>query len=96
MVYKYFADMGVMFSNMRRVLKDGAPFVLVVGGNKTTLGGQTYTVDTPTMLARIAEQRGFAVRQIRPLDTYHRFDIHHANSIRTEKMLVLEAERHVH
>lgn len=79
-----------MFEQVSRLLRTGAPFALVVGRNKTQLGTRTFTIDTPRLLASLAEEKGFFIEEVLELDTYQRFDVHRANSIRSEALLVLK------
>uniref|UniRef100_UPI0018E217E8 hypothetical protein n=1 Tax=Kamptonema formosum TaxID=331992 RepID=UPI0018E217E8 len=58
LLYKYLADMAVMFGEVGELLGAGAPFALVVGRNKTVLGGRSFTIDTPDLLALLAVDRG--------------------------------------
>ena len=87
--YKYFKEMGMMFENVRNTLKIGAPFVLVVGYNKTKLGNKEFVINTPNLLVSVAQKYNFKLQEIINLETYRRFDIHQNNSIRSEKMIVL-------
>jgi site-specific DNA-methyltransferase (cytosine-N4-specific) len=91
LTYQYCRDMGHMFSQAHGLLKPRAPFALVVGINKTILGGKEFVINTPELLASLAEQNGFIVDDLIELNTYHRFDIHQANSIRSEVLLILRA-----
>lgn len=91
LTYQYCRDMGRMFSQTHSLLKPHAPFALVVGINKTSLGGKEFVINTPELLASLAEQNGFTMDEVIELDTYHRFDIHQANSIRSEVLLILRA-----
>lgn len=38
LLYRYFVGMSQVFSSLRPLMKDGAPFALIVGGNHTVLG----------------------------------------------------------
>jgi len=91
LVYKYLRDMADMFGNLGHMLDPGTPFALVVGRNTTTLGGRTYTVNTPELLALVAEDNGFELQETMELDTYPRYDVHQANSIRSETLVILRA-----
>ncbi|MCI0711941.1 MAG: site-specific DNA-methyltransferase [Chloroflexi bacterium] len=88
-LYKYFSDMAEGFDEVRKLLKPNAPYALVVGTNKTTLGGTSYIIDTPRFLVDIALSREFRLDEIIELDTYHRYDIHSTNSIRSESLILL-------
>lgn len=68
MLRRYFYDMDSVLSEMRRVLRPGGACVFVLG--KSIIGGQE--VDTPSVVARLAEDRGFVhigtrYRQVNPL-----------------------------
>jgi len=65
---KFFYDMDTVMREIHRVLRTGGACVLVVG--KSTLG--SHVVNTPAILARIAQQIGFKhlgtrFRQVNPL-----------------------------
>lgn len=64
LVYKYFTEMKSMFINVRSMMKPSGLYGLVVGHNKTTLGGTEYNIDTPYLLAVLAQQCGWANRRI--------------------------------
>lgn len=91
LVYKYLSDMALMFRQVHQLLRRGAPFALIVGRNKTRLGGKTLIIDNPRLLALLAEYNGFAVRETIELNTYQRFDIHQLHSIRSETLVILRA-----
>ena len=90
LVYKYLVNMAVMFEQVSRLLRTDAPFALVIGRNKTRLGTRDFVIDTPRLLTSLAEQKGFLVGETLQLDTYQRFDVHKANSIRSETLLILK------
>lgn len=96
LLYWYLADMGSMFCSVRSALRDGADYALVVGTNSTVLRGRRVVIDTPSLLTDVAQSRGWALREAIPLDTYHRYDIHRNNSIRSETLLLLRAENAPH
>lgn len=89
LAYRYFTDSHKVLSNVARVLRTGGTFALVVGVNQTTLGGQTFTIDTPTLIADVAESVGWSKVGDEEFDTYQRYDIHQANSIRSERLITL-------
>lgn len=89
-VYRYFSDMKIMFENVYTMLKKDGLYALVVGHNQTTLGGRLFDLDTPTYLKMIAEESGFeAIKDIK-LDVYKRYDLHKANSINSERLIILK------
>lgn len=91
LLYKYLGDMAEMFNQVRQLLEPGTPYALVVGRNTTTLGGKTYTIDTPHLLALVADENGFELQEAVELETYQRYDVHQSNSIRTESLVILRA-----
>lgn len=90
LLYKYFFEMSQMFSSVRGVLKDGARFCLVVGYNKTNIGG-SQIIDTPQLLAEEAKQQGFKLEKIIPLETYQRYGLHAKQAITGEALIILKA-----
>jgi site-specific DNA-methyltransferase (cytosine-N4-specific) len=90
LVFNYFTQMAEMFPAVRGQMKKGGRFALLVGSNKTTLSGEQIHIDTPSLLASVAESRGWAVDEMLAFETYQRFDIHRKNSIRAEELLILK------
>lgn len=91
LVYKYLSDMAPVFAEVHQLLRKGACFVLIIGQNKTRLGGRWHTIDNSRLLTLLAEDRGFELLESIELNTYQRFDMHRLNSIRSENMIVLRA-----
>lgn len=90
LTWRYFVDMSQVFANLASALPSGTPVALVIGVNRTTLGGTRFEVDTPTLLADIAGHLGFRITEDRSMDTYPRYDAHRRNSISAERLIVLE------
>lgn len=88
-VYRYFRDLALAFQNLHDVVRKGGSAAFVVGRNTTTLGETEYVIDTPHLLGAVAESNGWQVTESIDLDTYPRYDVHQANSIRTEQMILL-------
>jgi len=91
LLYRYFAGMAASFRGVRSVMSEGAPYVLVVGGNHTVLDGRRFDIDTPAHLASLAEANGWRTREILPLQTYQRYGYHMSNAVVSEAMVILEA-----
>lgn len=89
LVYKYFAEMKAMFTNVKPMLKQNGLYGLVVGHNKTTLGGTEYCIDTPYLLAVLAEDCGWKVEELFPLQTYKRYGLNAKNAINKETLVIL-------
>jgi site-specific DNA-methyltransferase (cytosine-N4-specific) len=89
LVYKYLGDMASMFESVREVIRPGGRYALLVGRNTTCLRKEEVTIDTPELLAGVAESRGWAVEEALTFDTYQRYDVHQENSIREEVLLLL-------
>jgi hypothetical protein len=92
LVYKYLADMAEMFASVRTVIKPKGRYALLVGRNATTLRGDEILIDTPKLLAEIAESRGWQVEEMLSFETYRRYDVHQSNSIREEVLVVLRRD----
>lgn len=82
--------MSQMFNNVHRMLKDGAKYCLVVGYNKTNIGGE-QKIDTPQLLAEEAKLQGFKLEEIVPLETYQRYGLHAKQAITGEALIILKA-----
>lgn len=92
LVYQYLVDMKQTFRETHAVLKGDSRYALIVGRNTTTLGGDEYLIDNPTLLSEIATETGYSIDDRIELDAHHRFDMHNSNhSIDTEQLLVLKA-----
>jgi hypothetical protein len=89
LIYKYFVDMKMMFKSVASVLRPGASFALVVGPNKASFGSRTFLIETPALLASVAEKVGYEVADVVNLDAYQRFGLHQKNGIKSEKLLIL-------
>ncbi|MGD0423082.1 MAG: DNA methyltransferase [Candidatus Bathyarchaeia archaeon] len=92
LLYKYLCDMKAVFGQVKSMVLPHGYFALVVGRNRTRLGGREYLIDTPVFLAEISKQIGFGKVLWEELDTYPRYDRHRLNSIRSEVLLVLSNE----
>jgi site-specific DNA-methyltransferase (cytosine-N4-specific) len=89
-VYRYFAGMKQAMTSARKYLRNGGWLAFIVGPNRTTLGGETFVIDTPALLAATGEHIGLQVVEIHELNTYSRYDVHSRNSIRKERLLVMK------
>ena len=92
LAYKYFSDMSSMFQSVRQILKSGGTYALLVGRNSTRLKGEQVSIDTPRLLAIIAESVGWHIKEMLPFETYQRYDVHQSNSIREEMLVVLRSQ----
>jgi len=50
LLYRYFNDMLQTFDTVRSIVKKDGFYCLIVGTNKTTLGGTQFIIDTPRLL----------------------------------------------
>lgn len=92
LLYRYFSDMKKMFRNVYSMMKPMAKYALVVGNNKTTIGGRLHVIDTPALLAQIASNSGWRVIELLPLQTYQRYGLHAKNAITRETLILLEKD----
>jgi site-specific DNA-methyltransferase (cytosine-N4-specific) len=91
LLYKYLSEMAETFDAVRKLLRQGGRYALVVGNNTTRLRGKVRVINTPELLALIGEARGWHLEEVTTLDTYPRYDIHQRNSIETERLLLFQA-----
>lgn len=89
LLYRYFSDMQQAFVSVSRVMKKRAPFALIVGHNHTVLGGRRFDIDTPDLLAKLAQSVGWVLETQTKLQTYQRYGVHCGNAIECETLLVL-------
>ena len=89
LLYRYLASMRDCVRAVRDVMRPGAPFALIVGHNHTVLGGIRYDIETPTHLAALAEDVGWTVEELLPLQTYRRYGYHVSNAVRNETLVIL-------
>lgn len=90
LLYQYFVEMQNMFKNVKNNLKKDAFYLLIVGTNKTTLGGTKFIIDTPVLLGDVAKSQGWKLINVTPLQTYKRYGINAKNSVNEEKLLILK------
>jgi site-specific DNA-methyltransferase (cytosine-N4-specific) len=89
LLYRYFSDMKNMFLNVYSMLIEDGSFALVVGHNKTTIGGTTYNIDTPKLLSVLAVECGWTISELTQLQTYKRYGINSKNSINIETLIIV-------
>lgn len=89
LLVRYFRDMRDVFATAHAKVRSNGRFAMVAGPNRTTLSGHTLVIDTPQLLATVAESVGWKVEESLALDAYQRFDLHRQNSITTERLVVL-------
>jgi hypothetical protein len=89
LVYKYLVDMAQMFKSVKKVIRRGGNYALLVGKNTTTLRGEKIQIDTPQLLAEVAISLGWYIEEKLSFETYQRYDVHQSNSIREEVLLIL-------
>lgn len=91
LLYRYFAGMADSFASVRRVMKRGGMYGLIVGGNHTVLSGKRFDIDTPAHLSNLAVSRGWTHVETIELQTYKRYGLHSKNAGTTESLIVLQA-----
>ena len=89
LLYRYFAAMKASFRTIKAAMKPGAPFALIVGHNRTTIGGILHEIDTPVHLTCLAMSEGWGVDERIPLQTYRRYGYHMSNAVAAETLIVL-------
>lgn len=91
LLYRYFAGMARVFRALRPLMKEDAPFALIVGRNHTILGGRRFDIDTPAHLAAIARGCGWTHDETIPLQTYQRYGYHMENAVNGEGLVIVRA-----
>jgi len=89
LLFRYFTRMKASLEAMRSSVRIGGTAVLVVGTNKTTSGGVLFEIPTPNFIGHIGETVGWNVRELFPLQTYHRYGLHAENAVHGEALVVL-------
>lgn len=90
LTYRYFAEMKEMFINTLKMVKPGGTYALIVGHNRTTLGGKVFNIDAPRLLGDLAISCGWKLKDIILLQTYKRYGINSKNAINRESLIILE------
>jgi hypothetical protein len=91
LLYRYLIGMRESFRTVRSLLRQGAPFFLIVGHNHTVLAGHRFDIDTPDLLSALGETVGFVAERRSTLQTYQRYGLHQKNAISREELLTLRA-----
>ena len=89
-VFRYFEGMTRVMTTAERHLTDGGWLAFIVGPSRTSLGGVDFLIDTPALLAATGSYVGLEVRETHELDAYRRFHVHSRNSIREERLIVMQ------
>ena len=89
LLYKYLRDMKSVLDQVKSLIRSQGYFALVVGRNRTRLGGKEYLIDTPRFLRDVSKQLGFREMLWEELEAYQRYDLHRLNSVRSEVLIVL-------
>jgi site-specific DNA-methyltransferase (cytosine-N4-specific) len=92
LLYRYFSNMAYTFVTVKNAMRPGGIYALVVGTNRTTLGGTQFNIDTPIYLAEIAQHHGWSIDEMLPLETYKRYGLHVANAVQNETLIVMKNE----
>lgn len=92
LLYRYMVGMRAMFRSVAAILKQKAPFALIVGHNHTVLGGRRIDINTPAILAELASTAGYDLQERMELQTYQRYGLHQKNAIGKEELIILRRE----
>jgi Putative RNA methylase family UPF0020 len=90
LLYKYFSAMHRSFAVWSGLQRPGERAVLVVGRNRTGPPENRQIIDTPQLLAAVAEVAGYRLVVRRPFETWPRYGLHADNGVRGEDAIVLE------
>lgn len=90
LLYRYFHDMKMAFSEVHRLLKKDKFFCLIVGHNHTNIGDKRTDIDTPYLLSLVGKEVGFKIHEIMPLEAYQRYGLHSNNAVQKESLIVFK------
>ena len=88
-VYRYFAGMTRIMSIAAKYLNKDGTLAFIIGPNRTSIGGTTFRIDTPQLLAATGRHIGLVEHAMHKLDAYSRYDVHSRNAIREETLLLM-------
>ena len=89
-VYRYFVGMTRVMAEAKGFLTKGGWLAFIVGPNRTSLGGVKHLIDTPALLAATGTHVGYELSAMYELNAYSRYDVHSRNSIREERLLLMQ------
>ena len=89
-VYRYFVGMTRVMAKAKEHLTKGGWLAFIVGPNRTSLGGIEHLIDTPNLLAATGTHVGLELSDLHELNAYSRYDVHSRNSIREERLLLMQ------
>ena len=78
-----------VYKSILPLLKQNAPFALVIGHNHTTLGGVRFDINTPKLLGILASKCGWSHEESINLQTYQRYGLNSNNAVKSETLLIL-------
>ncbi len=90
LLYRYFSQMKVAFIEVKRKLKPGGHFALIVGHNHTNIGDKRTDIDTPGLLIKEALAIGYELIENTPLEVYQRYGINSLNAVNKESLIVFK------
>jgi hypothetical protein len=88
---RYFLAMSDVLGNLVDRMNPGAPCWLVLGDSRTTVGGHKRIIPTVDEVARIAEHRGFSLRESIPITVTREDVLHSRHAITRNEILHLRA-----
>jgi len=89
LLYRYFGAMRDSFRSVRRMIKRGSRYALIVGHNHTVLSKVRRDIATPAHLSNLAQSTGWIVEEAIELQTYRRYGLHAVNAVEAETLLIL-------
>ena len=81
LLYRYFAGMAKVFHNLHDVLKPGGHAFFVIGDNVTVAGGKEIAIKSAAVLAEMATNLGWQIRDRIPITVTTEKRPHNKNSI---------------
>ena len=87
---QYFLDMRSALTQMRTVLKPGAPAYIVIGRNRTTADGLEIQIETERHLSLLGEDVGLRTTCVLPMTVPASRSAHSKNAMRAEFVVAME------
>jgi DNA modification methylase len=84
---RYLVDMAAVFTNVHRVCKQGAEAMIVIGDNRTVLGGKSLRIPTTDLVEDVAIAAGFESKERINISVTTENMLHQKNAI-TENVVL--------
>jgi hypothetical protein len=87
---RYFGDMRAALRNVHAVCKSGASAMIVIGDNRTSIGGGSVRIPTTDLVEEIAGSAGFTLKERIGISVTTENMLHQKHAIKENVVLWLE------